>query len=274
MLTLPRPDGSFEPELAAYLSALAKRRRSVMFAFPPKSGGTFLRAAAIAAVNGQLARVVHAQGGRDATPYLPTYIHYLSDGYPRSTLVAHVHMQAFPANRHLIEALDLRPVIMLRSVPDMLVSYLDMLEAEPPSPGHWLNMAIPQGFYAMDAAARVDFLIDMIAPWYASYFATWLDYVQVSPARVCVLTFGQLKADAAGALSTALAHSGLSCSPEVCELGADVAWRERAGNRFNRGEQGRGGVRMSAAQLGRIETQLFRHYDLEPWRSHIMPVAA
>ena len=43
-------------------------------------------------------------------------------------------MQALPANCHFIDALELRPVTMLRSVPDMLASYLDMLAAEPLSP--------------------------------------------------------------------------------------------------------------------------------------------
>ncbi len=154
MLSRRAATGCSRGEHANYLRALGARRPSIMLAFAPKAAGTFLRTATIYASAGQLTRVVHAQGGRDATPYLPAYVLYLAGGFPAGTLVTHVHMQAFPANRHLIEALDLRPVIMLRSVPDMLVSYLDMLEAEPATPQHWLNAAIPPGFNALDYAAR------------------------------------------------------------------------------------------------------------------------
>ena len=65
-------------------------------------------------------RTVHAQGGRDASFYLPTFLMYYAGGFPARPLVTHVHMQALPANRHFIEALDLKPVIMMRAIPDML----------------------------------------------------------------------------------------------------------------------------------------------------------
>ena len=267
---LPRPDGSFEPAHAAYLKELGQRRQSVMLAFAPKAAGTFLRAAAIGAVDGQLARVVHAQGGRDGTPYLPTYIRYFLGGFPQDVLVTHLHMQAFPANRFFIEALDLKPVIMLRSVPDMLASYLDMLETEALSPSHWLNAAIPVQFVRWDYARRVDFMIDVIAPWYASYFATWFDYHRENPKRVCVLRFDDLLDDPASVLEVLLAHSRIVRSYDTCGAATDVAWREREENRFNKGEQGRGVSRFSPAQKTRVERLLFETYDLGAWRADLM----
>ncbi len=268
---LPGPDGAFEPEQASYLRALGKRRPSVMLAFAPKAAGTFLRLAAIYAVDGQLTRVVHAQGGRDATPYLPVYILYLAGGFPSNTLVTHVHMQALPANRHFIEAFDLKPAIMLRSVPDMLVSYLDMLAAEPASPITWLNASIPPNFAGMDDATRADFMIDTIMPWYASYFATWMNYAREAPERVCVLRYADLLSDPIYVLQTLLDKSGLPRSGKVCQLAVDAAWQERDAHRFNRGESGRGRARLSAAQLARIEHLLFDYYDLEAWRAELMP---
>ncbi len=273
IFVLPLPDGSFEPEHASFLRELGRRRQSVMLAFAPKAAGTFLRAAAIAAVDGQLVRVVHAQGGRDGTPYLPTYIRYFLGGYPQDILVTHLHMQAFPANRSFIEALDLMPVIMLRSVPDMLISYLDMLESEEISPSHWLNAAIPAKFARWDFRRRADFMIDVIAPWYASYFATWLDYHRQSPKRVCVLRFDDLLDDPASVLEVLLAHSRVARSHKDCELATDLAWRERGENRFNKGEQGRGIAKLSSAQLERIRHLLFDTYDLGEWVADLMPGA-
>ena len=76
----PRPDGGFDGEPRVALRRLGKQRPCVILAFPPKAAGTYFRTAIIAAVGGQLVRVVHAQGGRDATPYLPTFVAYFSGG--------------------------------------------------------------------------------------------------------------------------------------------------------------------------------------------------
>ncbi len=274
LFTLPASDGSYDPEQTDYLRALGRRRRSVLLAFPPKCAGTFLRTAAIYAVNGQLTRVVHAQGGRDATPYLPVYIHYLVGGFPPDPLVTHVHMQALPANRHFVDAFDLKPVIMLRSVPDMLVSYLDMLAAEPATSNHWLNIAIPPDFAAMDEAVQADFLIDTAMPWYASYYATWLAYAADEPGRVLVLRYGDLRRDPTAMLQAVLDHSGLSREEEVCELAVATAWHTRLENRFNRGEDGRGTARFTPAQIGRIARHLDYHRELAAWRDELLPIGA
>ena len=270
LFTLPASDGAFDSDHAAYLRALGRRRPSVFLAFPPKCAGTFLRTAAIHAVNGQLTRVVHAQGGRDATPYLPVYIRYFAGGFPSDPLVTHVHMQALPANRHFIEALDLKPVIMLRRVPDMLVSYLDMLEAEPASANHWLNVAIPPTFPAMDAVARADFLIDTIMPWYASYYATWLAYAAEVPERVLVLRYGDLRRDPVAVLQAVLDHSGLPRSEDMCELAIAAAWHTRFENRFNKGEEGRGASRLTGDQIDRIARHLDYYGELASWRSEVL----
>ena len=55
----------------------------MVLAFAPKAAGTYLRSAAIAAMDGQLVRTVHAQGGRDASFYLPTFLLYYAGGYSR-----------------------------------------------------------------------------------------------------------------------------------------------------------------------------------------------
>ncbi|MGD0190092.1 MAG: hypothetical protein ABSD74_05080, partial [Rhizomicrobium sp.] len=123
----PDNNGEFTGEFGAYLAELSARRGAVVFTFPPKAAGTFLRTAAITAIDGQLMRIAHAQGGRDGQPYLPLLVGYYSGLMGEKTLVTHIHMLALPANRRLIEVFDLRPIAMMRSIPDMLASYWDML---------------------------------------------------------------------------------------------------------------------------------------------------
>src|SRR5580692_11221612 len=92
----PFCDGSFDEDFAHYLRELGETRPSIVLAFAPKAAGTFLRSACVVAADGALVRTVHAQGGRDASFYLPTFLAYYAGGFPDKTLVTHVHMQALP----------------------------------------------------------------------------------------------------------------------------------------------------------------------------------
>jgi len=270
----PNCDGSFTPDFADYLNDLGAMRPSVVLAFAPKAAGTFLRSAAIAAVGGALVRTVHAQGGRDANFYLPTFLLYYAGNFPPRPLVTHVHMQALPANRHFIEALDLKPVIMVRAIPDMLASYADMLDANPHSPDNWLNIRLPQNYAALSPMAKNDFLIDMIGPWYASYFATWLEYAEESPGRVCILDYDNFLAEPVAALEMLLVHSGLPQPRAVCQVALDAVWESRAKFRFNKGASGRGLGRFTREQLARLGRQIDFYPNLAVIRDRLIPPSA
>ncbi len=154
-------------------------------------------------------------------------------------------MQALPANRHFIEALDLKPVIMIRAIPDMLASYLDMLDADPVSPDNWLNIRVPENYASRGDPEKADFIVDMFGPWYASYFATWLDYAAAAPERVCILDYDDFREDPVTALERLLAHSGLPRSAEACRIALDAVWEDRESFRFNKGVPGRGAARFT-----------------------------
>ena len=269
--TLPRNDGCFPPDLADYLLELGESRPSVILAFAPKAAGTYLRSAAIVATGGRLVRTVHAQGGRDASFYLPTFLLYYAAGVPARPLVTHVHMQALPANQHFIRALDLKPVLMMRSIPDMLASYLDMLESDPMSPDNWLNIAVPAHYATLDDGAKADFMIDTMAPWYASYFSTWLSFTRADPGRMLWLDYEAFRADPVSALQSLLSHSGFARSQQDCQLALAAVWEDRASFRFNQGISGRGRLRFTPAQLARLKRLLAYYPELEPWTDRLIP---
>ena len=257
----PDNDGSLTGPFGEYLAELGRRRSAVVFAFPPKSAGTFLRTAAILAADGQLIRIVHAQGGRDAQPYLPLLISYYTGGLGEKTLVTHVHMQALRANRRLLEALNLKPITMLRSIPDMLASYWDMLETDDTALADGLNCHFPGQFRSLPRAHKADLVIDVLAPWYVGYYATWLAYAEESPERVCLLHYDDFLRAPDVALQTALVHAGLPQPREICHAAVEEVWRERMQFRFNRGEAARGQTYFSARQIARI-LRMLSHYPV------------
>lgn len=265
-------DGVFDPNIAKYLSELGQARSCVVLAFPPKAAGTYLRSAAISAVGGQLVRTVQAQGGRDATFYLPTFILYYTLGIPARPLVTHVHMQALAANRHFLEALDLRPVVMIRALPDMLASYLDELEDQPLRPDKWLNIKVPSDYLDFSPERKGDFIIEMMAPWYVSFFSTWLDYARTD-ARVLFLHYDQFRSNPVETLEKLLNHSRLPRSREQCEAAQDEVWNERANFRYNKGISGFGLARFTPAQIDRLRRLVGYYADLGPIADKLIPPA-
>ncbi|HEY1630739.1 MAG TPA: hypothetical protein VGF56_05455 [Rhizomicrobium sp.] len=155
---------------------------------------------------------------------------------------------------------------MLRPIPDMLASYCDMLSASPEARAEGLNCPIPAGFADYPQARKPDFLIDVVAPWYVGYFATWADAAHHAPDDVRVLRYAQLLADPAAVLQTALRHADLPRGRAACQAALDIAWRDRDTLRFNQGRAGRGTEYFSTAQLQRLERLLSYHPSLEEWR--------
>lgn len=261
----PSPDGRFEEPQATYLAEIAKLRPVVALTFAPKAAGTYLRTAVACAIDGQLVRTVHAQGGRDAQFYLPTLVAYYHGGITSRTLVTHVHMQALPGNRHLIEALSLKPVIMLRSVPDMLASFLDMLMADETARLEGLNCTVPTDFLTMPHEARAEYVIDILAPWYASYFATWRAFVDDKPDQVLVTHYREFINRPGMVLQSILDHTGVPQSRRQCERALDLAWKDRGSLRYNKGVSGRGETYFTLDQRERIRRVLSHYGTINSW---------
>lgn len=266
----PRSDGGFDGEIRAHLRQMGRKRPIVMLAFPPKAAGTYFRTAAIFAVGGQLVRAVHAQGGRDAQLYLPTFVAYYAGAVTNQNLVAHVHMQALPANIQFLEMFGIRPIVMIRSIPDMLASYWDMLETDPEARRDGLNCLIPEDFADMSERAKADFLIDIVAPWYVSFFATWRRYADSDPERVCLLRYDEFVAEPAETLMRAVAHARLPRTYEDCRAALDRAWDMRDKCRYNQAVSGRGGRYFAAHHIGRLDSMIGCYANLARHRDELL----
>ncbi len=265
---MPQPNGEFQGVTRAYLEKLGLSRRIVLMAFAPKAAGTFLRQAVIDAIGGYLHRGAHAQGGRDGSLYLPFLIAALLER-DKTAPVIHVHMQALPANRNFIRALGLKPAIMLRPVPDMLASYRDMLDSDPVARADGLNCLIPANWLDLSDDAKSDFLVDVMAPWYASYFATWKSFADADPGRVLVLHYDAFRANPAETLDAVLRHAGYVIGRERREAALNGVAARKTELRFNKGQKGRGGAYFSPEQKARI-ARLLSHYDqLRPWLAEL-----
>jgi hypothetical protein len=201
---------------------------------------------------------------------MPTLIGYHLGGICSGPAITHVHMQALPSNRHFIEMFGIRPVIMIRSVPDMLASYWDMIETDEAARRDGLNCEIPDDFPSRTKERKADFLIDIMGPWYASYYATWLAYAKSDPDRVLALRYADFKADPVATLSAILAHSGLARPRAECKDAIDTAWRERNELRFNKGEKGRGRNYFGDEHVARLSRMLSHYPATDAMRDELL----
>jgi hypothetical protein len=255
----PDHDGRFSGSYADYLEKLSRKKHAVFFAFPPKAAGTFLRTAAIVAIDGQLIRIVHAQGGRDAQLYLPVLVSYYCGALGTKPMVAHVHMQALAGNRAIVDVFGLKPIVMIRPIPDMLASYWDMLETDDVALQDGLNCQFPRDFRSRQRSQKAAFLVDMVAPWYVGYYATWVEYAAQCPDKVLVLDYDEFAQAPDVALEQILLHSGIARSRALCQKTIEQVWSERAQWRFNLGRSGRGEEYFEPHLLRRIR-DLLSHY--------------
>jgi hypothetical protein len=265
----PRIDGAFEDGLLGVARALGHRRPLVLLPFAPRCAGTFLRTAAIEAIGGQLMRFVHAEGGRDASLYLPWLIAYFSGALTPDIAVTHVHMPAAAANRHLIDAFDLHPCVMRRSIPDSLSSLLAMIEDDPDVPIGF-SFLKPPGFADMAATRRADVLIDLMGPWYAQFYASWKAYAEDTPERVLLADYSDFCEAPADVLEQVLAHARAPQPFRTCTAAIAAVWAEREKFRCNRGVPHHRAAPFSAAQLVRLERFVSYYAVLDDWRDMLL----
>ncbi|MFZ1989627.1 MAG: hypothetical protein WAW96_07620 [Alphaproteobacteria bacterium] len=267
---LPDVMGSYPATQFAYLREISAGRRLVFLAFGGKCAGTFLRTAIVYALDGQLLRLVHAQGGRDFQPYMPSFLAYYLGNPKQKVGVTHAHMMALPANCRFIEAFDIRPVIVRRSIPDMLVSFSDMLDVDPIARVNGLNCEVPSDWLKLEQSRKADFVIDVFGPWYVNFFATWKSYMKEARDQVLVLDFDEIKNNPLAAVEKAITHSRLPFDRKRAEEGLEKAWNKRDELRFNKGETGRGGAFFTEEQLGRLSRLLNYYPQLGEWRGVLM----
>lgn len=226
IFSTPEPSGEFTGVLKDNMDALSRRRPVALVVSPPACDGASLCKAAALAIDGQEVCTVHAEGGREAQFYLPTFVYYYIGGVCQGTMVTHVHLQAKPGNRFFIEALHLKPVVLVRSIPDLLMALADAFAHDAKALADSIASFVSPDFPGYSHTEKTNFLVDMVAPWLVSFYASWFEYAEIQPERVLLLRYDDWRRSSSGALAAALRHCGLSQPATVCDAAIDRIRRE------------------------------------------------
>jgi len=144
---------------------------------------------------------------------------------------------------------DWRLVLLLRPLPDVLVSYREHVERKTWGPLDYriegFSEAVP-GFDRMSVGERNDYLIRFLLPWYLKFLVSWIGCELRAPIKL--VTFEQQTAHPVETLEEITRFLGFEL--DRAALAASGA-RLRPFN-FNKGVPGRGRGELGAAQLDRI----------------------
>jgi hypothetical protein len=248
LFSLPDIHGTYPPEIAALIQRKLQNRPYIFLAFPPKCGGTYLRdiLGRISGAGSVPKRPGHALGGRDVSPYLPTLAAQMLSVTGPKAFMTHAHMIAHHANIELLNLFKIKPVVMKRSIPDMLRSFSDMTKTEGRDKDGGYNWSLLCGvhtnesFLAMDAAERADFLVYHQAPWYIQFYASWFRAHRNNRLPVHWVAFDEFRTDPAGTARGILEFYGLKERGKYIPAAIARAQANKDTLRFNKGVSGRG----------------------------------
>jgi hypothetical protein len=220
----------------------APRRGSILVACFPKSGSTFLTTALAEATGYPLYPFVYACDRNEQDLYLPALLK--ASGTPT---VTQQHVRASAPNLELARAFHLSTIVLVRDLGDALVSVLDHLRREDTA----APMAyIDQRFFELDEPARVDMLVDLVAPWYVNFYVSWHEAERARAAPMAFLRYEDMIADPPAAIARVLDFAGSPRSRADVERAVTAAMGKNV--RFNKGVSGRGREVLSDAHRARL----------------------
>lgn len=233
--------------------------RHLLVACMPKSGSTFLAAALAAATGFEFETLSYGYEQNEQDLYLPALVRIC-----RRNTVTQQHMRASDPNVRLIDSFGLTPIVLVRSLPDVVVSLFDHLHRTALK----ASMAyVNEQFFELDRTAQIDLIVELFMPWYVSFYVSWWDAEARGKCPVIWVRYEDVIADNAATMERILAAAGVARDRDAIQRG--IAHAKSGDVKLNKGVTGRGREFLSDAQRAHI-AGLARHY---PWVdfSRILP---
>ncbi len=216
--------------------------RHIFIACVPKSASTFLKNLLINVTGYRDLFTVYAARQNEHEIYLPTLLEAA-----HLDTVTQQHCRASDANIHLMQAFDIRPVVLVRNVFDAVMSLFDFYN----------NGAFRSSYFRGDWAAlndelKIDLLIENVIPWYFQFVASWDEAEKERRVQLLWLTYEDLVADKPSSILKILEFYGLGASRRPVEQRIKEVESEGREIRFNKGIKGRGRTGLNEQQKQRI----------------------
>jgi tetratricopeptide (TPR) repeat protein len=233
-------------ELADFTTDIIREQLGthIFIACVPKSASTFLKNLLVSLTGFKDVFMVYAAGQTEHELYLPT----LRETAHFDT-VTQQHCRASDANVQMMQAFEIKPVVLVRNIFDSVMSLLDFYDK-----GAFYNSYFRGDYQSLDEETKIDLLIDNVIPWYFQFVASWSLVEKQKSLDIFWLNYEDLIADKPSAIQNVLKFYGLGAARRNVEQKIKEIESEGRKNRFNRGVKGRGEARLSKRQKERIRS--------------------
>lgn len=216
--------------------------RHIFIACVPKSASTFLKNVLTDLTKYRDVFSVYSAWQTDQEIYLPTIMEYATQN-----TVTQQHCRASEANIQIMQAFNIRPVILVRNIFDAVVSMVDFYRQ-----GAAFNSYHRADFPNLNEEKQVDLIIDFIVPWYLQFVASWKLAEAEDRLETYWLTYEELTKNKEDSIKNLLEFYGLGARGSSVEALITATETESRRNRFNKGVTGRGKSSLTDAQKQRI----------------------
>ncbi|MFC7356855.1 sulfotransferase domain-containing protein [Jejudonia soesokkakensis] len=216
----------------------------------PKSGSSFISLVLSHLLDTNFVDLIYSHY-REQDLYEPKLQEY-SD---RNTISKH-HTLATTPNIDLFLKYNIAPIILLRNLPDIVVSLREHISKTM----RWPHFYVPDNFNKISIEEQHDLLIDIALPWYLFFYTSWTKVKDQKLMPVKFIQYEQFHQNQLNTFKEILDFWNLECSESKITESMEVIYNLSSDkNRINKGEMSRGSKILSKSQLERI-VLLTKHY--------------
>jgi hypothetical protein len=208
------------------VSTVSKTRTHILVASMPKSGSTFLSDVIASLPDFRRARLSPTYDQREQE--LDEYCLEQADAF---NYVAQQHVRYSGWTQRMLDRYEIKPVVLVRNIFDIIVSLRDHLRNEGPV---WFNFFVEPQHTTLDDATLELMIARLAIPWYINFYMGWRQIP-----GVMFVTYEALIADPDQTVREVLAFAGADLPPSDVTLALKRV-RALEESRLNVGVVGRG----------------------------------
>jgi len=231
--------------LYAYKKRTTSTKNHIFITCFPKSGSTY--------ITKKLRDVTGYEDGKYVYYYLRNERELSKcrfiDNMSRHTVSQH-HTRATEYNVMLLNQYNVKPIVLLRNIFDVVISMRDhFLREGPANPYAYLT----DDFFKLSEEQQYDQVIEMVVPWYFNYYVSWCEAERENSIPVKWMHYEDIMANKAKGMKEILDYYNIDISLEVLQAKIEDQ-TDKGKTRFNKGVSGRGLQILSEEQIEKIKS--------------------
>ncbi len=233
-------------------SLVSKRRKHLWLIAAPKSGSTWLGVIIKNLLKWDTSALV---SGYDRNEQEVDIRKLVTANRHRNIFSVHQHCKASKPTIGFIQNANIKPLIHIRNIFDTVVSVRDHIQNE--------TSIIPTAYMdrvnwmRLSGEQKLNFVIDMVVPWYLSFYSGWFSNEIVKNGTAYISTYESLKSDPYGTVKKICEWVNEEVTESQIKEALELA--QKSYTRKNKGEVGRGAQYITGDQKEKI-INMCRYY--------------